>query len=944
MNQSDTVITCHRNADFDAIASLIGATELYPGAILIFPGTQERALQSFFDNALQYLYDFRSIKDIDLDSIRRVVVVDTRQPDRVGHIKPLLDKALQNKNNIEIHVWDHHPDTQDMIVAQISHVEDVASTATLLVEAMQKKGHHIGCEAATLLGLGVYGDTGSFTFSSTSEREFEAAAWLLRHGMDTNSIGNLVRHDMTREQLRALNEMLENAEMHDVGGYTIAVASTRLDGYLNDFAVLAPRFMEMQPCQVFFALGAMEDKIQVVARSQVESVDVGGLCRKLGGGGHQYAAAATVRDQALPELKDYIMAQVSVLANRDKTAGLMMSAPVVGVEESASIRKAESIMSRYGLKAVPVFRVHTRVCVGWLEHQVADKAVVHGLGHVAVGDYMQRNFHVVTRGADLQALMDIIVGARQRLVPVVDGPDPSNPAQVSSDDELNERPLVGVVTRTDLIRLFMDDDAARLPQPRQKSQRERNLSRALRTRMPAPCVRLLEMTGQLGTRLGVKVYVVGGFVRDLIMEQKGRGWPHMDIDLVVEGDALAFAHALSHELKGRVREHRTFMTALVLFPASSLEKSSKSTGSPESEAAIATAIASDMELRVDVATARLEYYAAPAALPTVELSSIKMDLYRRDFTINAMAMQLNEESFGLLVDFFDGQSDIRQKRIRMLHALSFVEDPTRALRAVRFEQRYRFRIGPQCERLIHNALELHLMDKLSGIRILNEIELMLEERESLACITRMQELDMLTAIHPHLLLHPWKAELLDKSLRVLEWYRRLYLPEVPDPLFLFFMAFCRNLSGSEMMEVLTRFDLPEIRRTTMLSIRAAVIEAMPALELWQSENGSPSRLYFILDHMPLEGLLYLIARVDDEALQKALSQYVYHGRKEKADIDGTDLRELGLIPGPAYSRILRAVLAAKLDGTAPTREEQLALAQERVQDEMGKPAPPRKRA
>lgn len=930
MISSDTVITCHRNADFDAIASLVGAVELYPNAILVFPGTQEKALQFFFDDALQYMYNFRSMKEIDPEAILRLVVVDTRQPERVGHVKALLDKP-----GMEIHVWDHHPDTQDMIRASVSRVENTASTATLLVEAMRAQNLQPGCESATMLGLGIYGDTGSFTFSSTTEREFEAAAWLLRYGMDTNSIGNLVRHDMTREQLRALNDMLENAEMHDVGGYTLAVAFTRIDGYLNDFALLAPRFMEMQPCQVFFALGAMEDKIQVVARSQVESVDVSGVCRKLGGGGHQYAAAATVRDKALPELKDFIMAQVSVLANRDKTAGLLMSSPVVGVEEGASICMAENIMSRYGLKAVPVFHANTRICAGWLEHQVADKAVVHGLGQVSVADYMQRSFQVVTRGADLQVLMDIIVGARQRLVPVVDGPemiDASNgteSAQASAEEELKKRPLVGVVTRTDLIRLFMDEDATRLPQPRQKNQRERNLARTLRTRMPAPCVTLLEMTGKLGTRMGVSVYVVGGFVRDLIMEQKGRGWPHMDIDLVVEGDALAFAHALSDELKGRVREHREFMTALVLFPASSLEKSAESS------------VAADLELRVDVATARLEYYAAPAALPTVELSSIKMDLYRRDFTINAMAMQLNEETFGLLVDFFDGQSDIRQKRIRMLHALSFVEDPTRALRAVRFEQRYRFRIGQQCDRLIRNAIELHLMDKLSGSRILNEIELMLAEREPLACFTRMQEFEMLAAIHPYLLLHPWKAELLDKCLRVLEWHRRLYLPETPDPFFLFFMAFCRTLSSNDMMDVLNRFDLPENRRNFMLDIRASVIEAMPALELWQSENGPPSRLYFILDRMPLEGLLYLAARVDDTSLQKAISQFIYQGRKEKADIDGADLRELGLSPGPDFGRILRAALAAKLDGVAPTREDQLAMAQEWVRHLMGGPCLPK---
>jgi len=400
-------------------------------------------------------------------------------------------------------------------------------------------------------------------------------------------------------------------------------------------------------------------------------------------------------------------------------------------------------------------------------------------------------------------------------------------------------------------------------------------------------------------------------VRDLLMDHRTHCWPDMDIDLVVEGEAAVFARALAEELGGRVREHREFMTALILFPASALSE----TGSGRVS-----------ELRVDVATARLEYYSAPAALPTVELSSLKMDLYRRDFTINAMAMQLNEESFGLLADFFDGQKDIRHKRIRMLHALSFVEDPTRALRAVRFEQRYRFRIGPQCERLIRNALDLKLVDRLSGSRLLNEIELMLEEKRSLACFVRMQEFDMLTAIHPLLSLEPWKTDLLDRSLRTLEWHRHLYLPEKADAFFLFLLALCRNSPTADLEKVMARFELAENRANALLEVRGAVMDAMPALENWHQRQGPPSALHEILDRLPLEALLYLVARVEQEEMRKAITHYVYQGRQEKPDINGADLKDMGLEPGPLYGQILKAVLAAKLDGKASSRESQMALA------------------
>lgn len=938
MIHPDTVVTCHRNADFDAVAALIGAGLLYPGAALVFPGTQEKPLQALYDEALQYLYAFTPARDIDPSAVRRLVVVDTRQADRLPHVRLLLDKP-----DMEIHVWDHHPDGEGMVRADFARVDarGVGSTSTLLVEEFERRGLRPRCEEATLLGLGIYGDTGSFTFTSTTARDYRAAAWLKERGMDLGTVAGLVRQELSKEQLLALNDLLESAEIHQLGGSILAVASARLDGYLNDFASLAPRFMELQPCQVFFGLGAMGDKIQVVARSRVENVDVGAICSRLGGGGHRYAAAAAVRDRAMPELRDFILGQVSIQANPDKTAGQLMSSPVVGVEEGVSLREAEAVMGRYGLKAVPVFRPGTKLCAGWLEHQLAVRAVSHGLGAQAASDYMQRNFQVVDMGAGLQILMDVIVGARQRLVPVVGGPELPEQlepeAEASRREILKERPVVGVVTRTDLIRLFMDDDAAHLPQPRQRARRERNLARALRSRVPAPCVELLERAGRMGTKLGVNVYVVGGFVRDLIMDRKDRCWPDMDIDLVVEGDAIAFAHALAAELSGRVREHREFLTALVLFPESGLARRPTRR---DATCAPSGAAVSGREVRVDVATARLEYYTSPAALPTVELSSIKMDLYRRDFTINAMAMHLNEGAFGLLVDFFDGQNDIRRKRIRMLHALSFVEDPTRALRAVRFEQRYGFRIGPQCDRLIRNALELGLMDKLSGGRILNELELMLEEREPLACFTRMQEFGMLAAIHPQLELPPWKAGMLEKALDVLEWYRRLYQPEQPDLLLLFLLALCRSASVSEVRAVLERLDLPANRGEALLAVRAALMDALPRVQAWQAENGPPSRLHDILTRLPLEGLLYLIARADCEELRKKLTLYVYQGRQEKPDVSGADLRALGLEPGPAYGRILKRILDAKLDGEAATREAQLELARDMAKRTLRKKAEP----
>ena len=247
----------------------------------------------------------------------------------------------------------------------------------------------------------------------------------------------------------------------------------------------------------------------------------------------------------------------------------------------------------------------------------------------------------------------------------------------------------------------------------------------------------------LAQELGFKIYAVGGFVRDILLAR-----PNLDIDLVVEGDGIRFARELAKVRQGRVKEHQKFKTAVVVFPDGQ---------------------------RIDVATARLEYYEYPTALPTVELSSIKLDLYRRDFTINALALNLTPGHFGQLMDFFGAQRDIKEKVIRVLHSLSFVEDPTRILRAVRFEQRFSFRIDGQTLKLIKNAVQLNLFAKLTGIRLAHELQIILGEENVLENLNRLQDLKLLAAIHPQLNQDAERLRVLMELHKVHTWYTLLYL-------------------------------------------------------------------------------------------------------------------------------------------------------------------------
>lgn len=878
-----TLITCHSNADFDALAAMCAAALIYGPCDVLFPGTQEANLQTFYQELKERPgaapgCTFLDDRVPDFSKYGRLVAVDTRRRSRLRHVWPLLDNP-----GTRIEVWDHHPETSDDVHAHACHAEICGAVTTLLIEEIQKRNIAVTRETATVLGLGIYSDTGSFSFSSVTQRDFAVAGWLLGRGMDINIISEKTAFSMTKEHIRALNALLESAQTYHINGADVVLAEATLDSYLDDFAFLAHKMMEMEKFDILFAIGRMDDRIQIVARSRSHAVNVGAVCSAFGGGGHAYAASASVRDKTLSEVRDGILTQLYLQEEGEKTARDYMSQPAIGIEEGHTIAEADELMLHFGLKTMPVFAPLTRRCTGLIDSQITQKAISHGLAGAPLTDYMRRNLKTLPVTATLRDITTVIVGARQRLVPIVsDGGS-----------------VVGVVSRTDLINIFAQEPGRMNPTDR--APKSRIMGKTMRDRLPKDVLDILEKAGALGRSRQTPVYVVGGFVRDLLLKT-----PNHDIDLVVEGDGIGFARAFAGVLGGRVRVHKKFLTSVVIFPG-----------------------ADGREERVDVATARLEYYESPAALPTVEHSSIKMDLYRRDFTINALAIRLDCEPMGEIVDFFGGQKDIRDRVIRVLHTLSFVEDPTRCLRAVRFEQRYHFRIGPATEKLIKNDVSLKLLDKLSPARLFNEFEHICAEETAILCIRRLHELGILQAIHPQISINPDKKEMLIRTAKVMAWYRLLYIDEEMRPWLVYFLVLCSSLTYAVTLEVFRRLGIPPALKNEVLGCREKARSLRSSLKRLTATPGfKVSALCAMLRPLPVEFVLYLMADMEVPETRRALSRYITVWRTEKPGADGSDLKKLGLAPGPAYGVILQRLLEAKLDGTAASPEEQLALARQ----------------
>ena len=667
------VITTHLNADFDGLASMVAAKKFYPDAVMAFAGSQEKNIRDFFAQSSHYFLDFKRQKQIELDKVTKLILVDTRQARRIGNFAKCLDNP-----GIELHIYDHHPDTPDDLRGDVEVIRPVGSTSTVFVQLFREKSMTVSPDEATLLSMGIYEDTGSFNYASTTPEDLEAASWLLDQGANLHTVSQSIARELTVYQLGLLNSLIKSARNYTIQGIDIVVAKLALTAYVDEFALLVRRFMVMENLDVLFALAGMGDRIYLIARSRVPEVNVGEIARDFGGGGHASAASATIKNMTMVEAEEKLVRLLNKHVRPQSLAGELMSHPVITVPPDISINNANQVLTRYSITVLPVVEGKTKL-LGIISRRVAEKAIFHNLGQLPVSDYMTTDVATLPSSASLADIQELIIENRQRLIPVVD-----------------DGRLQGVITRTDLLNLLINDPAH---QPRNLIgtddrsyiERHRNVNTLMIEVLNKDVIVLLRTIGEVAEESGYTAYAVGGFVRDLLLRVK-----NLDLDIVVEGDGIKFAKKLAEHFGGTVRTHEKFSTALVIMPNG---------------------------FNIDVATARLEYYEYPASMPTVELSSLKLDLYRRDFTINAMAINLNPDKFGTLVDFFNCQTDIKERRIRILHNLSFVEDPTRIFRAIRFEQRMGFTIGMHTEKLLKNAVKMNLFNRFFGHRCFTELKL-----------------------------------------------------------------------------------------------------------------------------------------------------------------------------------------------------------------------------
>ncbi|MBV6468697.1 MAG: CCA-adding enzyme [Nitrospirae bacterium] len=871
------VITTHLNADFDGLASMVGARKLYPGALLVLPGGAQEAVRHFLAS---HDLGMTKLRDVAPDQIRRLILVDVQEPERLGPFRELASRV-----DLEVIIYDHHgTDESDGSTSSLwrgtvhRQLQAVGATTTILVERLKADQVALTSFEATVLALGLYEETGSLAYSSTTPRDLEAAAFVLRAGADLTVVAETLRHPLDPDLIALLNDLLQSGEIYYLEGRKILVAISAYDRYQGDLAEAAQRLAELQGLDAVIVAIAMDDKVQVIGRSRRPEIDVAWIAREFGGGGHAAAAAASIKGRTLVEVQQQLTALLTQRYRPTMVAADVMTKPVISISVDASVVEAERRMTKYGVNVLPVLDAKDRYA-GLISREIVQKALFHRLGEQRLEDLARGDQYCAQPDTPFHEIEGRMIEFNQRFVPVLSGGK-----------------AVGVITRTDLLRSLHEDVlASARSKPKSlmaleslSGVRRRDVAGLLRERIPHHVLHLLQEAGELADRLGCTAYAVGGFVRDLLL-----GIDNLDIDLVVEGDGIAFARALATERNGRVRVHERFGTAVVVFPD---------------------------RFKLDIATARTEYYEYPTALPTVEQSSIKKDLYRRDFTINTLAMRLNPKAFGQLIDFYGGQRDLKERIIRVLHSLSFVEDPTRVFRAIRFELRFGFHLSKETLALIKGAVKMELFHRLSGQRLLDELRLLFSERTPRHAVRRLADLELLRFVHPKL---EWSGRL-DRRLAdiesALDWHRFSCLDRPIDRWLVYAMALVEMLPDQAVREVLERFPFTEGERAALTSARFSTQQI--SRQLNRRAPLRPSGTVRLLEGLSDETLLFLMGKNKAEWARRRIASYLTAYRLVKPTLGGKELKVLGLKPGPEYRTILARLTDAKLDGEVSNEEEE----------------------
>lgn len=846
------IIVSHENLDFDGLASMVACSKIHPKGVLVFSGRLNNNVKSFY-RFYKNILSIKAANEIDIANVEELIMVDTNTSNRIGKFSSLINE------NIPILIYDHHMETNNTIVNAIKVIKPYGSCTTILVEEIKRKDILITEFEATLFLLGVYTDTNCLTYSSTRSQDADVVAYLLRNGADLEVVNRFIQTPLTNKHDELFLSLLLNIENIEVNNYKIILSTYITESFIGELGYIASKMLEIKNCDAVFLIVKMGKSCYVIGRSVQDAINIPYILEEFNGGGHSKAGSATVKDKNPDKIKSRLL---QILVNKIKpqiTAKNIMNYPVKTVAECMTIQEVSSIMFRYGHTGMPVVRDNK--IVGIISRTDIDKAIQHGLINAPVKGFMTRNVKTITPNTPLNEINDLLVKFNIGRLPVI-----------------NNKEVIGIVTRTDLLRVLHGQNHPYWYKKTYNESEEMLNCQAKIQNLPMSLYNILKIAGEVGDFLDNKVFVVGGFVRDLLLNKK-----NLDIDLVVEGDGILFAKELNNRINGKVIVHQQFGTASIKLKDNNI---------------------------IDIVSARREYYEYPASLPIVERGSIWHDLFRRDFTINCMAIQLNSKKFGSLLDYFGGLSDIKDKKIRVLYNLSFIEDPTRIFRAIRFASRFDFVIEEETKNFIEKAINSDMISRVTDDRIREEIIQVLNDENFYRSVLLMKSFNIFEKIHSDLIMKDETIKRLSQIQDSISDFIKFYDGGI-DKIIILTMQLLESYPVDKLAEIINKFitnkNSKEIIITTLMDKK----NIYNYLDNYDLDKYS---IYKILNKYKIESLIFFYNSCDNATIRHYIIYYMLNLKDIKINITGKDLLSLKIKPGPIYKRILDSTLKAKILG------------------------------
>lgn len=867
------VILTHEQADFDAVASLLGAALLQKKALAVLPNAMNRNVKKFVH---LYAADLPFIKmdELPKSTIDCVTLVDTQS---------LITLKGVNKST-RVDVIDHHLKRENL--SETWNFMPVATNAcaTHFVEMLQENNDSLNLVQATLFLLGIYEDTGSLTYANTTSKDVMAVAYLLDQGASLKIASDFLNPPLSNWQRVVFEQLVASMETITIHNCRISISAAKAPDLVDEVSSIAHKLSDLSDPDGLFIFVETKEGIRLVARSITDQIDARIITQQFGGGGHERAAAALIkRDKKYEhQLSDTVSLFKKELPKYVKpaiTVKQIMSKKPLTISPATSAEEAHTLMKNYGYEGYPV--IENGQITGLLTRRAVDRALSHKL-NLPASSLMEAGNIFVFPGDSLETIQKVMADSGWGQIPVLDP---------------KSNLIIGIATRTDLLRMIAGKKSSLTEKINLATEMESNLAPAR--------LGLLKLISLASSNLNLPIYLVGGFARDLLLEKAGS-----DMDFVVEGDGILLAKALAEKYGGRVTTHKKFGTAK--WHIATIKKALL-----DHFSAVTSLDYSTLPPAIDLISARTEFYERPTALPTVKTGSIKLDLHRRDFTINTMAVRLDGHHFGDLYDYWGGLNDLKKGLIRVLHSLSFVDDPTRILRAVRFEQRFGFNIEDRTLALITEAKDL--LNEVSGNRIRHELDLILEESQAPEMLARINSLNL---FHPFFAKLKWDPE-------TMKFLRKYYQEKLPEAWFPqdYQNNILKKANGAYilLMAKASQIDILKILQWLRLKNHLAQMIIQTNL-LWHQLSSlkrlTPSQATKKLeDYSQLE--IYCVWLLcSDNQIRKTLEGFAQKWRWIKPFTDGSALLKRGLKPGPDYTDILQQLKAAWLDEKIKSKEEE----------------------